>query len=554
MELSRSQNAISNLTSSIPRAKMALKSHQESLASFRDVLSKLSLPELRENINMNEETETSKLYEDLAKDVKSNVSRGTATLEAQISAFEEETQKLQYHQNRLDDEMIGWKFTRDLSQKAIEHFTAIQNQLTSDLGIAKVAISPIRRIPKEVWIKIFRYCIDEGFRAYTMQSNAVPYRSTSFILSAVCQSWRNVLSTEGKMWQMITIHPSAHISVDEQDVLSSCLRRVRSPFTFISNLSQTLSWTWNNNSYYYGGHYQDPNYNLRSNNAPFAIMHPYTLYLVMNEDSSNTIRRASNVPFRGTNVLKVHIRSSQANNGLSGLFPYFSTVENLQLNLYGAHIPQLVTLTSALSSLRHLNLDVQDMPSIDMTLILGTNLETLRIRYTGQSDGPRLNNSVNLAQLRVLGLTYPSSSFIENLRAPKIHELEFYESSRNVSDSGYLRTSISVITKLHQISFIDWKTTSSYANDDITDGAHVYIDVVSIFAKLAPSMYAMQSIRFSGCNVNGRHLIDTMKGLADVDNGPLKHLQTIQVSKCDGITIEQCEELRLLAPELQVYT
>ncbi|PVF99154.1 hypothetical protein CPB86DRAFT_872789 [Serendipita vermifera] len=552
-ELSRSQDAISNLMASIPWAKAALESHQESLGFLNQVLNTLSLPELQRELDIKEETETSKMYKNLTMDVKGNLLRGTAIMEAQISTFQEEAEKLRYHRDKLEDELIGWTFTHDLAQKAIDHFTTIQTQLTSDLNIAKIAISPIRRTPKEVWIRIFQHCIDKGLEEYIVQSNVVPYRPVSLTLSAVCQSWRNVLSTERQMREIITVHPSQYISLNKFHMLSGCLQRTSAPFEFISNLSQTLSWTWRSSYWDDYDNYVDPNRNLRANSISLPIIYPYTVHLVMNDDSSSTTRKAAHLPFRNPKVLDVHIRSAQANSGLLGLFSHFSAVEDLRLDVHGRHILQLGALASALTSLRHLELEIKDMLDVDMIPLLNTNLVELRIRYTGQSGGPGLGSALTLAQLRILGLTYPSSAFLVNLQAQNILELELYDPCRLVPNSGYQQGSLDTIQKLHRISFIDWKTTSSNVSNGNNGSTHANQGVVPIFEGLATDMIAMESISFSGCNLNGQHLVDIFKDRVGTNGGLLKHLQVVKISRCDGITIDQCDELRMVIPELQIY-
>jgi hypothetical protein len=539
--------AITSLTASIPRAKAALDAHQQSLISLKEILKNLSLPELRRDLSAGGEPETSRMYEDLATDVKSNLTRATTIVEAQILAFEQESQKLLYHQNRLEDELIGWDFTRDLAQRAISHLTETQTKFRSDLSAAKATISPIRRIPKEVWIKVFRYCIDGEYNAYVTNSTTNPYRSVPLSLSGVCRSWRNVISGEAKLWNFITAHPSAHISSNKYNMLCDHIQRVKSSFTIVSNLSQNLSWTCNYN--YYHNYYPNPNNDLIQNNVSAPRGYAYAVHLVMNDDSHNTIQKAASLPYLDTKILKVNIQSNQSSGSLSNIFSHFSTVEQLDLSCFNSHIAQLQAPRFPFQSLLRLNLDVQDASNLNLAPLLGTNLAELRVHHNGGANNVQLSSTIQMAQLKILGIPYLSLAILDKLQTPAINTLELYRSSQGSADIEYRSGTMNNIRHIRQISMLDWKMPPSNIDNP---GTRTNQDAVSVFVSLATHIPALRSALFSNCSLDGQQLTDFFKIRLGGDD-LIPHFESITFSGCDGITLAQCEELRSNVPRLHIY-
>jgi hypothetical protein len=543
--------AITSLTASIPRATAALGAHQQSLISLREILNNLSLPELRQDLSAGGEPVTSRMYEDLATDVKSNLTRATTIVEAQISEFEQESQKLLYHQNRLEDELIGWNFTRDLAQRAISHLTEIRTKFGSDLSAAKATISPIRRIPKEVWIKLFRYCINGEYNAYITNSTISPYRSVPLSLSGVCRSWRNVIFSESKLWNLVTVHPSAHISLNKHNMLHDHFQRIKSSFVIVSNLSQTLSWTW---SYHHRGHYySNPNNNLTANNVSIPTGYTYAVHVVMNDDSYNTIQKAVNLPYSDTKNLRMNIRSNQSSGSLSNIFSHFSNIEQLDLRCFNSHIAQPQAPSFPFQSLLRLNLDVQDASNLDLAPLLGVEFAELRVRHNGGANAVQLSSTVQLPHLKVLGIPYSSLVVLEKLQTPAINTLELYRSSQGSADieyqSEYRSDTMNNIRHIRQVSMLDWKIRPSNIDNP---GTRTNQDAASVFVSLATHIPALRSALFSNCSLDGQQLTDFFKmrlGGHDV----IPHFESITFSGCDGITLAQCEELRSIVPRLHIY-
>ena len=174
-------------------------------------------------------------------------------------------------------------------------------------------------------------------------------------------------------------------------------------------------------------------------------------------------------------------------------------------------------------------------------------LEELHIRHEPRATFPSLPTSIQLPNLRTLGLTYGSMGLLEVASMVKLRTLILYGSSRHTevhqiqpndnADENYRR-----ITKLE---FREWGVVGTgYANS----GA------VSLLQKLVSKMTALHSIKFADSFVDGERLVTVMDDARKSDGGDsLKSLKEVTLSKVTGITRSQCDALANSVPKLNIY-
>ncbi|PVF93701.1 hypothetical protein CPB86DRAFT_836121 [Serendipita vermifera] len=145
---------------------MVLRSHRENYAALIETQKRLRSPEWTQVSEMQDEVDTSELYEELSKEIKNHLSDSVSMIEDQIAITEMGLVQLSHRLKILDDELSGWKNTRHLTQLCISQLDASSAQLESVLKSAKGRLSPVHHIPKEIWVFIFRLCVTEEFKEY----------------------------------------------------------------------------------------------------------------------------------------------------------------------------------------------------------------------------------------------------------------------------------------------------------------------------------------------------------------------------------------------------
>jgi hypothetical protein len=496
---------------------------------------------------MKEEKGTIDMYSRLREDIDSSISRGSAAIADQITLFEKEKERLIYHLDSLEDELSGWKFTGDLAKQTLSHLHETKSLFSSDLLAAQTAISPVRKIPKEIWGRIFRMCVEHEFDDYVKRQSTTPFRCVPLALSRVCQTWRNLVLSDPSLWKIVTAHPSPYITEKGANIITYLLERVGRELEFVLNLSQSSHWDIDKRL----PSHHSINRGLQPNEHTLPRGLDYTVYLVMNSDTPEAIRRIAFLPFPMPRSVKVHVNSKESLGGLYDLFGYFRSIQKLELTCSGPHLTFVGDVSRTIPSLHVLNLYMEDMPDFDAIAVLNPDLVELRIRHNGKKAINIPGIPLVFPKLKLLGVNYPSSSFLETVTFPILQQLELYDSDDTLKQINYREVTVKSLANVHRVVMEGWKKTVTKKRL-IGDHPSPLYDAVSIFSNLARFITKLDSVHFSNCNLTGRPLIDMCKSQLEDHGGTAHYVKSITLSGCRLITYAECEELKSLVSDFIV--
>jgi hypothetical protein len=483
---------------------------------------------------MREESETSKLYANLVADLRGDRSIGAVISPQQITSVEEVIKKLRWHYTTLQDELQGWRNTKRLATMSIDCFQRSTERLETQIASAKVILSPISVIPEEVWIKVFGYCLDQEMRDYIKKPGHLPLRSLPLVLSSVCQRWRNIIHWDLGIWNVVNIPLNRYLFFRSKEFLQDMLRRGQNSFTFFTNLSLSPV-----------SHETDS----PGGDGILPQNVTYTTYLFINDFSSSTWAKASHHPFRNATTIKLNFYSDEAPNSID--VDVFPMVQCLDLECSGNGLIHIRNLAE-LRSLEVLNLRLREMPNPPLSHFIKSNLEELRIRYSGENKFTREARRKLTPNLRLLGVTYPFNTLIESISVPNLEEIEIYGPDEELVSFEEELAIIDIFKKVQRIKIIDWNRAYTFIGKGgrVLDGS---MNVGSMFVKLAGKMNNLKSVLFSSCNITGSELVTLFRERSEDTTKTLPQFERLTFSDCKGITRAECEELQTLVPRLSVY-
>jgi hypothetical protein len=538
--LSRSEDAISNLGVVTPKAYAALRLYEENLEDARKVQKRLQYPEIIEDMKVRGEPETSDWLNSLMSDLNQGASIGSGIAKQQIVNLEESIKKLRHHCNKLDDELVGWKFTQDLAKRSIDRFTILLEQLEADISWARATFSPVLKIPKEVWTKIFLFCFREEFIDYINEPGNQPFHHLYRRFSAVCRSWRNIVCSEPLMHRVVGISPYAYVSDQAREYLRESLKRGQESFGFVSNFSEP-----------------EPEPSLKdssSQNDKEILPHAanYDVYLIIKDWSYNLSTKLYGYPFRQPQGLTIHLPLKEG--ALFGRISLqsFQEVERLKLICPASCITRFWGF-DALHSLNNLNIQLHNLPNFSLQSILKPGLKELCIRHSKSSFLCKQETVVPLPSLKLLGVTYPSTTLIESIDVPNLEKLELYGPNYKYVNFENGAVNTSILQKVQKIEMADWHKppVNDAAQED--RGSHKSNDVISVFVRFAGNMTKLQSAEFFRCHIDGSELVTLFRERSEKTTGILPHFEMLVLSNCRGITRSECEELQDLVSRVVVY-
>jgi hypothetical protein len=529
------------LTHALNRGRTILSLHQQNLISLKDVQNRFQATEWVEYPKAQEELETKRTYQSFSTNVSLSLSRASPTIDENIAAIETEVLHLRQNLIEFEDTLLGWKFSSSLSKDSIHRLSLRLKDSQSILQSARVALSPIRRIPREIWSIVFRKCLLEELEEFVMRPGAMPFRSVPSILAKVCASWHNIVTEDPNMWSYVSVYPKEQITPSDFNLLSKCLSKASKHFTMIVNLSQidVLGSTD------YGSHplFGQKGVSLTSWARELAIPigKSYSLHLIANDDSTRDISKISSIPFRRPRSLVLEITSKGNQGNMMTLLDHFQGINQLEIRDKGARLLSMAGLPTRLPHIISLKLHVDDMPSVEMVEILHPNLVELQIRHNCNNRINKIENILRLSELRFLGINHVEVSLLDNLDAPGLQELELYGSKQNFSEISFGSTLQAVLSRIRQLSFTDWKV-----QDQISDSASEPSTsecVAKAFTRLASSLSSIRALKFTNCQIRGGILAQTFESHLDLPNSWLTHLETVQFENCSLITREEYEAI-----------
>ncbi|KAF8887693.1 hypothetical protein CPB85DRAFT_290567 [Mucidula mucida] len=81
------------------------------------------------------------------------------------------------------------------------------------------ALSPVRRVPPEVWGRIFAQCSQAGYRG------SYNHKSEPWVISHVCSTWRTIVTSMSALWSYVYCSPASLDTVNPTGLLDLVLSR-----------------------------------------------------------------------------------------------------------------------------------------------------------------------------------------------------------------------------------------------------------------------------------------------------------------------------------------
>ncbi|KAG8846077.1 hypothetical protein FRB91_001187 [Serendipita sp. 411] len=207
-----SVTAILNLESTLLDSRQAIeisKGGLRNLTAFESMMRNL------ERIGLNysdidlDEPDSLQLCREHYRLISDYTSLSTKVVGTQVELLRDRVHLLEGHLHSMEKEFEGWRHLHKLTTASLRHLKATKAHIEEEIRSAKQGSHPIRRVPPDIWIDIFKYVIDGEFSAYLQHNCNAPLRSTPHTLSHVCQLWRRAVRGTKALWRLTVGHPCA---------------------------------------------------------------------------------------------------------------------------------------------------------------------------------------------------------------------------------------------------------------------------------------------------------------------------------------------------------
>lgn len=464
-------------------------------------------------------------------------------VDEQIECLKREIRNLWDKVHHLEMELMGWKFSKGLSEKVIKRLEANRDDLLEELKHGENKFRPIWKVPSDVWSRIFGYYIQNALDGYLKENpKNLGMRPPIFNLSQVCQYWRYLIHNDTKAWRLVYIAPNRVWRQDEQEFITKSLQKASMPITVLTNISQQFRWNDDNHRYDQNGSYLS---GVSPNESTVFSGKEYTLLVNMSSNNYSYMERLSQIPLSQTSSLVFHGQCNFQNNNPFNYVSKFSRVKAFAIiNETLSSLPN-ITISSYFPELREVTLQMKQFPSrFNLRGYLPTNIQELRLRNDGGGSLPVMSSDVELPHLRALEITTPGSYLLDRLTARALQSLTLYapHDSTSIQLSSSNRTT-RIYNQLLHLKFEDWK------NQDVGHG------VTALCRDLVDKVPLLCTLTFSRCFIYGKTLISTIETRISESGDLMKHnsLREITLGYPTGITNAQCEELKKLVKSVKIY-
>ncbi|KAG8819104.1 hypothetical protein FRC19_010101 [Serendipita sp. 401] len=559
-----SQNAISNLEAALPTVREALATYQGCLghieAAQTDV-SKLICKISLDKLDMKEEEDTCGLYEKFICLLSDYTTQCESKIDDQVELSRKETRRVQDLLRDMEMELEGWKSSHSLVTTSLKHLISNRARVEGEMQAARQALHPVRCIPSQVWIQVFRLAIDSELGDYMECNSNVPLRSTPHVLSHVCKSWRRTILEEKKLWRFAVIHASPTWSQNKHQFFQDAISKSSQELSLVMNLSQTLSWHYRqvatNSGYGYNSYVSYTQQHENNSGTVVIASSPtaydvtgktYQLYLDMADDQAHIMQKISQVPFTAPHTLTVSSRNPLKYGQILAYLTGFSAVKSLVIINKAPTVLPAASFSSNFPNLTSLKLLIGVFPAtLQLTGYLPSTLEELYLRDDDGTSLPPLPTAVNLPRLHTLGINYPAGDFLKQVKASALKTLIFYP-YKNIPSAVPTMEGHAVDTyrQLDHLKFEEWPKPDT--NDESYGGA------TKAFSTSAQHTPNLSSLTFDQCYVDGEALVHSIA--LSKEEGALEaldKLEEITLYLTEGITRDHCGELKHLVAKLKIF-
>ncbi|CCA75457.1 hypothetical protein PIIN_09440 [Serendipita indica DSM 11827] len=202
--IDESEAEIANLEKAISRTEYAADLMEKCLKSFKTAMSDASsldgIP--TEMIASAIGLKGFDLCETAALLTGSSSSTELKALSSMMSRWSSNVEKMKETRLEMKKELLGWRLERALHSDYLVQLEGHHDSLKEIINAIHATMSPIRKTPTEIWIKIFNYWIQD--RDLIASHHNLP---SPLLLGHVCSLWRQICLSTPHLWRRVDIHP-----------------------------------------------------------------------------------------------------------------------------------------------------------------------------------------------------------------------------------------------------------------------------------------------------------------------------------------------------------
>ncbi|KAG8821497.1 hypothetical protein FRC19_007708 [Serendipita sp. 401] len=450
-----------------------------------------------------------------------------STLETSITSLQHEEDHMSKHLAKLELELHGWRESLVQSRNYLEHCSESLSHATSDLFKAKCSLKAHWKLPIEIWREIFRNALHSTFMHFLAEADDKPFHPFTLTIASVCRAWRTIVLQDPTMFSNITGHASSFWLPCAKYLLDLFLERTVEPFTVVINSSQE-------------------NVPVDDSNSAVCLdetggeKHYHVLVRIGNIDSSFS-EDLDEHPYHTPRELTLINNSDHLDGDIFDFIAPFAS-KFLHRLIIKDPIPQFfeetVNLSPNLTDLTYLSFEAAEFSEgFDFTSLLCRQLIELHIRHTKDTRIPALPNVVELPELRVLGITPPSTEFIKCLRLPKVDKLVLYGTKVSRNPQTPPATAVGgLYARIVELGFHHWEAI---------DGSEKVPTVIGILKKMKGTCRRLTKVSFFDTWVDGT----TLREVVAKDR---RKFANLTLDQCTGVTQTDCIELMSLVEKLVV--
>jgi F-box-like len=560
--ITQNKQAISGIEQAIKRSKAALVTYNSNMNSLKESESRLkqfSQVHIEENPSSGQDSSTT--YRRANALITSGASSELRCVEEQKKNLHTRIVDLNSVLCSLERELHECNVELVLSEASLAVHTTVINGTYSSLEIVNAVLSPIKQVPPEVWVEIFRIvAIESG-------------GDDSHILSVaqVSREWRAISLRFTQLWTRIVIPPAPWWPQAELDSFNLRLERAGDcPVTFVVHLRLERKWETqalaskelgslyihSDHVYYekevrgktnraipWGGSVQKYKSTYRKGYSgtsrrdlisiePSLRLKKYSIHFHMGSVSELEERRVLLIPFNTPESVTIEAPNPREAT-FSNIFSPFNKLTRLTLlNVWPNDPHQLGGITV---DLKYVRFSTSVMVPFDFSPLLSLSLEELHVEHGCGNTFSPLPEVISLPRLRTLAVTLHECSFCSMLEFPALQTL-IVHSSASVRDPEFTLDFFKSSTQFRQIKhlcFCDWT--------ELQDGS----TALEVIKHVVVASTHLTELTFTRCRVD-------IPALISVVTQSDSRFKVINLVSCVGITQADCESLSRSVENLKI--
>ncbi|KAG8856142.1 hypothetical protein FRC20_000543 [Serendipita sp. 405] len=266
---------------------------------------------------------------------------------------------------------------------------------------------------------------------------------------------------------------------------------------------------------------------------------PYSLVVRTKNADSQDLTRIGRIPFRSPFSLTLQSIQCISSPQLLPMIKLFDPIQKLNLDNFS---PQASTNPVVGPQLTHLEINMTNFSSYDLSSFLQPTLQDLRLRF--RSDTAlvltRDSSTLTLPNLTTLGIEMVESPITRLLVTPAINKLILYRSQSPPTSSEWQFASWGHLSMVKELELENW----THEGDDL--------DAVAAFRNLSPSMAHVSKLKFRHSRVDGRALIEVLGDMSTL-GGAGRKMDEVLLQRCTGISQDECLIVRSKVGSLKIH-